>query len=210
MHPFCYKSINATSTVKYRSDTDFKFRYCLSAFCVLKSAWHLCSNNHNAVLYKWLFIVRTLQFSIYYCITCVPSDTEPPGPSTGLLDWETVHQKLPWSVILVIGGGFALAEACKASVNVRDIIHWFIVQHTFVPKIMERSLNLWNTWIYCRRDWFVTEQVLYIIFAPKLFIEFTHHLKLSIIIHFIIWCYCHFFCGELPNFNGPLMYDLIC
>ena len=69
MPPFCYKSIYATLTVKYRSNTDFKFRYCLSAFCVLKSAWHLCSNNHIAVLYKWLFIVRTLQFSIYYCIT---------------------------------------------------------------------------------------------------------------------------------------------
>ena len=70
MHPFYYKSIYATSTVKYRFNTDFKFHYCLSAFCVLKSAWHLCSNNYIAVLYKWLFIVRTLQFSIYYCITC--------------------------------------------------------------------------------------------------------------------------------------------
>ena len=71
MHPFCYKSIYATSTVKYRFNTDFKFHYCSSAFCVLKSAWHLCSNNYIAVLYKWLFIVRTLQFSIYYCITCI-------------------------------------------------------------------------------------------------------------------------------------------
>ena len=75
MHPFCYKSIYATSTVKYRFNTDFKFHYCLSAFCVLKSAWHLCSNNYIAVLYKWLFIVRTLQFSIYYCITCVYCNT---------------------------------------------------------------------------------------------------------------------------------------
>ena len=70
MHPFCYKSIYATSKVKYRFNTDFTFHYCLSAFCVLKSAWHLCSNNYIAVLYKWLFIVRTLQFSIYYCMTC--------------------------------------------------------------------------------------------------------------------------------------------
>ena len=56
----------ATSTVKYRSNTDFIFRYCLSAFCVLKSAWHLCSNNHIAVLYKWLFIVRTLFYILLY------------------------------------------------------------------------------------------------------------------------------------------------
>ena len=80
MHPFCYKSIYATSTVKYIFNTDFKFHYCLSAFCVLKSAWHLCSNNYIAVLYKWLFIVRTLQFSIFYCITC-----------DRLLSWFPIH-----------------------------------------------------------------------------------------------------------------------
>ena len=65
------QAIYATSTVKYRSNTDFIFRNWWSAFCVLKSAWHRCSNNHIAVLWKWLFIVRTLQFSIYYCITCI-------------------------------------------------------------------------------------------------------------------------------------------
>ncbi|XP_076452387.1 Na(+)/citrate cotransporter-like isoform X2 [Babylonia areolata] len=32
-----------------------------------------------------------------------------------LLTWEQVHRKLPWGVILLLGGGFALANACKAS-----------------------------------------------------------------------------------------------
>ena len=36
------KTIYTTSAVKYRYNTDFSFRYWLSAFCVLKSAWHLC------------------------------------------------------------------------------------------------------------------------------------------------------------------------
>ena len=75
LFPGIYSTTYATSTVKYRFNTDFKFHYCLSAFCVLKSAWYLCSNNYIAVLYKWLFIVRTLQFSIYYCITCSYSHT---------------------------------------------------------------------------------------------------------------------------------------
>jgi len=34
-----------------------------------------------------------------------------------LLDWPTVHRSLPWSVVLLLGGGFALAYACKVSSN---------------------------------------------------------------------------------------------
>lgn len=32
-----------------------------------------------------------------------------------LLDWKTVNKQMPWGVILLLGGGFALADACKVS-----------------------------------------------------------------------------------------------
>lgn len=32
-----------------------------------------------------------------------------------LLTWEQVHRKLPWGVIILLGGGFALANACQDS-----------------------------------------------------------------------------------------------
>lgn len=32
-----------------------------------------------------------------------------------LLDWVTVQKKLPWGVIILLGGGFALADLCKVS-----------------------------------------------------------------------------------------------
>ena len=45
---------------------------------------------------------------------------EPIGRSEGgetrkLLDWESVHEKCPWGVLLVLGGGFALAEGSEKS-----------------------------------------------------------------------------------------------
>lgn len=38
---------------------------------------------------------------------------EDDGPAKALLDWQTVHKKYPWSIIFLMGGGFALAEACE-------------------------------------------------------------------------------------------------
>lgn len=33
-----------------------------------------------------------------------------------LLTWDMVHKKLPWGVIILLGGGFALAEACRVRI----------------------------------------------------------------------------------------------
>ena len=33
------------------------------------------------------------------------------GPVDTLLDWNTIQKKLPWGIIFLIGGGFALAKA---------------------------------------------------------------------------------------------------
>ncbi|ESN92179.1 hypothetical protein HELRODRAFT_89773 [Helobdella robusta] len=35
--------------------------------------------------------------------------------STALLDWSSVNKQMPWGVLLLLGGGFALADACKNS-----------------------------------------------------------------------------------------------
>ncbi|XP_078278784.1 Na(+)/citrate cotransporter-like [Rhinoraja longicauda] len=37
------------------------------------------------------------------------------GHSVRLLDWKVVQQKLPWNVVLLLGGGFALAKGCEVS-----------------------------------------------------------------------------------------------
>jgi len=43
------------------------------------------------------------------------ADATPPAPAPPLLDWETVHAKMQWGVIMLLGGGFAIADAVKVS-----------------------------------------------------------------------------------------------
>ncbi|XP_038055633.1 solute carrier family 13 member 5-like [Patiria miniata] len=40
---------------------------------------------------------------------------EEKGPCPALLEWPVIHKKMAWLVIILLGGGFALAEACKVS-----------------------------------------------------------------------------------------------
>ncbi|XP_023933341.1 solute carrier family 13 member 5-like [Lingula anatina] len=42
-------------------------------------------------------------------------DLSDPAPAPPILTWPAVHEKLPWSVVLLLGGGFALADAAKVS-----------------------------------------------------------------------------------------------
>ena len=41
-----------------------------------------------------------------------PEET-PPGAVPAVLDWKYVYQNMAWSVIIVLGGGFAMADAVK-------------------------------------------------------------------------------------------------
>ena len=38
-----------------------------------------------------------------------------PKPATSILDWKTVQKTLAWDVIILLGAGFALADACQDS-----------------------------------------------------------------------------------------------
>ncbi|CAH1802587.1 unnamed protein product, partial [Owenia fusiformis] len=49
-------------------------------------------------------------------LCCKPkNDPNAPRPVPALLDWATVQEKFPWNIILILGGSFALAAACKES-----------------------------------------------------------------------------------------------
>lgn len=39
----------------------------------------------------------------------------PTQPSTGLVTWKFIYRKMPWGLVFLIGSGFAIADAAKAS-----------------------------------------------------------------------------------------------
>lgn len=45
----------------------------------------------------------------------IPANPKNLKTSPMLLDWKTVHEKTSWSVILLLGGGFAMAKGCERS-----------------------------------------------------------------------------------------------
>ena len=56
-------------------------------------------------------------------------DRSAPVSTPALLDWQTVHKNLPWSVVLLLGGGFALAFACKVDRLLID----YVTSETTLP-----------------------------------------------------------------------------
>ncbi|XP_023933335.1 solute carrier family 13 member 5 isoform X2 [Lingula anatina] len=60
-----------------------------------------------------LFMAPSHRPRVFCCRDAAASEN--PSPHTALLDWPSVHQKMPWGVILLLGGGFAIAESAQRS-----------------------------------------------------------------------------------------------
>lgn len=39
-----------------------------------------------------------------------------------LLNWDVVHERMPWNIILLLGGGFALAKASEVNTEKLPLI----------------------------------------------------------------------------------------
>ena len=47
-------------------------------------------------------------------------------PPPGLLGFRSMQKKLPWNIIVLLGSGFALAEACKVRNSGADLMADFV------------------------------------------------------------------------------------
>lgn len=48
-----------------------------------------------------------------YCVHSVAVPQSSSEPRTALLTWQVVQKKMPWNIILLLGGGFALAKGSE-------------------------------------------------------------------------------------------------
>lgn len=55
----------------------------------------------------------TVAISMALLLFLLPGDRPPDGSRPRLIDWDHVEKKIPWGVLLLFGGGFAMADAFK-------------------------------------------------------------------------------------------------
>jgi sodium-dependent dicarboxylate transporter 2/3/5 len=73
------------------------------------------------------------------------ADQTVPISTPSLLDWQTVHKNLPWSVVLLLGGGFALAFCCKTSGLSTDLSSFLSILHRLPDWIVLLILSVLAT-----------------------------------------------------------------
>ncbi|XP_050409419.1 solute carrier family 13 member 2 [Patella vulgata] len=85
-----------------------------------------------------LFVFPSRKPSVF----CWKQSDAPSESVPAILDWKTVHHKFPWGVLLLIGGGFALADASAKSGLSAWIGDELIVFSKFEPWLMNVLLTM--------------------------------------------------------------------
>merc|ERR1712139_294230 len=83
------------------------------------------------VLGKWKSHIATGSWFLIGAIPLfvIPSKSRPGKP---ILEWETAIEEIPWSLIILIGGGIAVAEAFKVT-KTSDYIATFLAPLASLP-----------------------------------------------------------------------------
>lgn len=68
----------------------------------------------TAVMIIVLFLFSIPAKPAFWCLR-PKGESGPEKPSPALLDWKYVQDRLPWGIVLLLGGGFALSDATKES-----------------------------------------------------------------------------------------------
>ena len=95
-----------------------------------------------------------------------------PQSSPALIDWQTIQTRLPWGVILLLGGGFAVSDAC-----VKTGLSQWLVDQLLVMKTLD-------AWLICLIVCVLTVVMTQVKFlsgmSAKLYYSLTQPLKLQV------------------------------
>uniref|UniRef100_A0A8D2D208 Solute carrier family 13 member 5 n=1 Tax=Sciurus vulgaris TaxID=55149 RepID=A0A8D2D208_SCIVU len=81
----------------------------------LSLAWVYASDATVAIFVAiLLFIVPSQKPKFNFC-SQTEEERKTPFYPPALLDWKVTQEKVPWGIVLLLGGGFALAKGCEAS-----------------------------------------------------------------------------------------------
>lgn len=96
----------------------------------------------------------TVSIGMCLLMFCIPIEKDSRGRTSFLMDWETA-QRLPWDVILLFGGGFAMAGAFESTglaqwigdhltsvVTIRSVIVWMLVITASLTFLTEFTSNV--------------------------------------------------------------------
>ncbi|XP_070573701.1 Na(+)/citrate cotransporter-like [Ptychodera flava] len=116
-----------------------------------------------AILMASLLFCAPSECPSYFC--CRPKeDDSPSGSKPSLLNWPAVHKNLPWGLILLLGGGYALAEGCEVS----GLSQWIGEQLTVLDYLEVWVLVLVCTTVVCFFTEVTSNTAIATIFLPIL------------------------------------------
>ncbi|KAB7499344.1 Solute carrier family 13 member 2 [Armadillidium nasatum] len=88
-------------------------------------------------------------FLLFVIPSKLPWTDTSPEPTPPCLTWEAVHKKVPWGLILLVGGGFAMAEGAAAS----GLSTWMQVQLQVLEVLPKQAI----VFLVCLITTFLTE-----------------------------------------------------
>ncbi|XP_067328725.1 Na(+)/citrate cotransporter-like [Anolis sagrei] len=143
--------------------------------------------------------------------------TKPPGP---LMEWDVIQKKLPWSIVLLLGGGFALANGSEVSglskwlgtqmAPLRNVPSWAIATITsvFIAVFTECTSNVATATlflpVFASLSYSIKVNPLYVMLPCTLSCSFAFMLPVATPPNAIVFSYGHIRVADMAK-TGIMM-----